>query len=231
MMTKAQAKKSFRWTMVLGGFCALGLWAGSSDFTASPSQGAPPVGGNAFAGAAGAAGFSKPAVPIDVSQFSVENTLPPLTPLVSIHRLAGFPFEGDYEDQTDAFAEPKKRLHPKRKIPASILALNGKKVAICGFMLPFDYHARGTGHFGLLKSQAGCCFGLAPQLNEWIDVHMDKEAKLLMDTPVLVVGTLKVAEIREYGNLMGVYRMEGVSVEKAIIPELDDSLTGPLQKN
>jgi hypothetical protein len=202
----------------------------AGNFSAAPAPSAAPAGGNAFAGAAGQAGFQKPTQVIDLTEFTVSNKLPPGYTLLNIKKLASFPFDGDYEEQTDPFSEPKKLKHPRRAVPADVKALNGKKVALTGFMLPFEYRLVGASHFALLKSQAGCCFGVAPKLNEWIDVHMTNMGKLYMDTPVLVLGTLKVGEIREYGNLMGLYALQGEKIEKAVIPELDDTLIGPLSR-
>ena len=122
------------------------------------SQTAPPVGpANSFAGAAGQAGFQKPSQVIDLTEYTVSNKLPPGYTLLNIKKLASFPFDGDYEEQTDPFSEPKKLKHPRRAVPADVKALNGKKVAITGFMLPFEYRLIGASHFALLKSQAGCC--------------------------------------------------------------------------
>jgi len=202
----------------------------AGNFSAG-AQTAPPVGpSNSFAGAASQGGFQKPGQVIDLTGYSVTNKLPPGYTLLNIKKLASFPFDGDYEEQTDPFSEPKKLKHPHRAVPADIKALDGKKVALTGFMLPFEYRLVGASHFALLKSQAGCCFGVAPKLNEWIDVHMTNMGKLYMDTPVLVLGTLKVGEIREYGNLMGLYALKGEKIEKAEIPELDDTLIGPLSR-
>lgn len=207
-----------------------GVAESGGDFTAGP-QGAPPAGrlstSDPFAGAAGMAGFQRPQQALDLTAYSFENKLPPGYVFVNIKRLASFPFDNDYEEQTDAFVEPKKLKHPRRKVPADIQALDGKKVALMGFMLPFDFQRHGTRHFGLLKSQAGCCFGMAPRLNEWIDVHMFADDRVFMDTPVLVLGTLKVAEIRESGSLMGLYSLKGDKIEKAIVPELDNDMVGP----
>jgi hypothetical protein len=205
-----------------------GLAEADGNFTVSPSdatQGAPPGGSaNSFAGMASQGGFQQPRQAIDLTVYTVSNKLPPGYQLLNIKHLARFPYDDDYEEQTDAFTPPKKLKHPRRAVPDDIKALDGKKVAIMGFMLPFDFNRHGTTHFGLLKSQAGCCFGVAPKLNEWIDVHLAADDRVFMDTPVLVLGTLKVAEIREYGNLMGLYSLKGDKIEKAVVPELEDGL-------
>jgi len=188
--------------------------------TPSATGGAKP-GLSGMAKAAAAAGFKaiQPGMPvIDMGAFRPSNPLPPGVAYVSFRTLASFPYEGDCYPWNDPFSEPKRNPHPKRKVPKSILALNGKRVACMGFMLPWDFKPEGTRHFGLLRNQVGCCFGTAPALNEWIDVTVkDKPADVWMDTPLLLVGTLKVKRITESGNTMGLYSMTAESVERTQI--------------
>ena len=206
--------------------------AGSSgvdngDFTAAPAgapPGAPPPGAmppGGFAGAATQGGFQRPNQPMDLGAVTVLNAVPDGCKLLNMRQLSGFSYDGDYKTMLSPFDKPTKIKHPRRKIPAAVKALDGKEVAVCGFMLPFDYVKSGTADFALLKSQAGCCFGTAPRLNEWIEVHMPKATEVIMDTPILVRGRLKVKEIREAGNLMGIYSMDGEAVELARIGEAD----------
>jgi hypothetical protein len=175
---------------------------------------------DSFAGAASQAGFQAPTQRLDLGQYGFENKLPPGYIAVNIRHLSSFPFDGDYVYQSDPFTKPKRLKHPRRTVPADIKALNGKKVAVLGYMLCFEFQFKGASHFALLRSQAGCCFGTAPLLNEWVDVRMNGLTSLYMDTPVVLMGTLQVKEIREYGNLMGLYSMKGDKLEKAIVKEL-----------
>jgi hypothetical protein len=174
-----------------------------------------------MAQAAAAAGF-KPLQPgqavVDLGEFRPLNPLPEGVAYVGFKTLGNFVYESDFVPWTDPFEEPKRRKHPKRDVPPSIRALDGSRVACMGFMLPFDFKPAGTRHFGLMRNQVGCCFGMAPGLNEWIDVTLPgKPVEVLMDQPLLVVGVLKVRPIVEAGNTMGLYRLEGESVAKADI--------------
>jgi hypothetical protein len=180
-------------------------------------------GGGGFASAAATAGF-KPLTPgqaLDLGAYKPVNPLPDGVPFISYRTLGGFLYESDMEPWTDPFETPKRRKHPKRVIPPAVLALDGTRVAVEGFMLPFDFKQDGTRHFGLLRSQVGCCFGLAPGLNEWVDVVMpDKPVLVYMDTPLVVIGTLHVKPLVEAGNTMGLYHLVAEKVEVAKIPEL-----------
>jgi len=95
-------------------------------------------------------------------------------------------------------------------IPDDIKGLDGKKVAVAGFMLPLRQEQGLVTEFILLKSRMFCCFGKPPQVNEWVHVRMKGEGvKTLMDQPVTICGRLKVAEYKENRTLLGIYQMEG----------------------
>lgn len=198
---------------------SVGGGAGNFVFSASPSGSGPAkTGGSVMASAAAAAGFKplQPGMPvIDMGAFRPTNPLPAGVNYVSFKTLADFVYDSDFYPWNDPFTDPKRRKHPRRVIPKSILALNGRRVACMGFMLPWDFTRDGTRHFGLMRNQIGCCFGQAPGMNEWIDVSKVRPAEVLMDQPLLVVGILKVKRITEAGNTMGVYSMVAESVEAA----------------
>lgn len=104
------------------------------------------------------------------------------------------------------------------EIPGRVRELDGRSVAVTGYMLPLKVVGKdAVEEFLLLRSQALCCYGAVPEVNEWISVRMPNEpAKSLMDRPVTVKGTLRVGEMREEGYLVGIYDMEGDSVEVAL---------------
>jgi len=137
-------------------------------------------------------------------------------PLVDFSVLAGFNY--DYPDVDGDAASLKKSKRIKPGFPPSILKLNGTQVAIPGFMIPMDQDEEGdkSTYFILVRNQMSCCFGVAPGLNEWVSVRMEKghEALLEMDRPVVVVGTLEVGEIYNPDSGWSFYRMKG---EKVII--------------
>ena len=124
---------------------------------------------------------------------------------VSFDRLSSYAYE---------VFELKKGEQPKEQIPASVKALDGKKVAVKGFMLPYRNVGEGVTEFILLRNQGLCCFGTVPRMNEWIHVKMapGKGAPYAIDLPITVFGTLAVGEEYEKNVLMSLYRMESTAV-------------------
>ena len=97
-------------------------------------------------------------------------------------------------------------------VPDKVNELNGKTVEIVGFMLPIDFDMEGVvKSFMLMATQAGCCFGVMPRMNDFIYVEMpeDKTAEFLTDIPIKVTGDLEIGEDNLVG---GLYTMEGRSV-------------------
>jgi hypothetical protein len=95
------------------------------------------------------------------------------------------------------------------QIPNEIKALNEKNVAIKGFMLPVKFDGAFTTEFLILKSQGLCCYGVVPKINEWVNVRLPgKGVKPIMDQPVTVCGTFHAGELRENGELVGIYRLD-----------------------
>jgi len=96
-----------------------------------------------------------------------------------------------------------------KQVPASVKTLDEKQVAARGFMLPTKVESGLVTEFVLLKSQMGCCYGMAPGINEWIDVRTSgKGVKPLMDDLITVYGTLHVKDVWESGYLTGIYKMD-----------------------
>jgi hypothetical protein len=101
--------------------------------------------------------------------------------------LLNFPFldKADYEEKDDGI---------RVKYPAEMASLDGKKVAIAGFMTPYesldDMH-----QFLLMPSSGGCFFCQAPSLSQVIMVHQavpaGATAKLpFIQEPIMVTATL-----------------------------------------
>jgi hypothetical protein len=122
---------------------------------------------------------------------------------VGFDRLGAFPFVGDCATVSAAATDA--------QIPAAIKKLNGSKVIVTGFMLPVKMGSNDelATEFLLLKSQLLCCYGIAPQANEWILVEMPKGVKPTMDVPISFRGTLHVGAMFENGYLTGIYMLDG----------------------
>jgi len=95
-------------------------------------------------------------------------------------------------------------------IPTAVKALNQKKVALKGFMLPLKVEGGLVTEMLIMKDQSMCCYGTVPKIHEWVSVKMsEKGVKPLMDQAVTLMGKLHVGEMRENGYLTGIYRMDG----------------------
>jgi len=140
--------------------------------------------------------------------------LPPGYEKVSFSQLSGFPF-----DVTVAMADGSTNLATASqstlsRIPDPVRALDGRLVAIRGFLIPLRMDEGLTVEFLLMRDQNLCCFGTVPKVNEWILVRAEgRGVKPVMDQPITVLGRLQVGELRENGFLTGIYRMEADQID------------------
>ena len=115
---------------------------------------------------------------------------------------------------------PKKDPMKKYPIPAFIQELDGKDLAVVGFMIPSETDEKDERavSFFLDRTQGSCCYGIAPKLNEWIFVKMvkGKSADISMDVPVTVFGKMEVGMRGKVEEGKSLYRMvsEKVSIPK-----------------
>ena len=135
---------------------------------------------------------------------------------IGFDKLAGFwvnvkyvPVKSDPPSPIQSFAQAL-----DSPLPETIKALENKKVAVKGFILPLKVEAGLTTEFVLLRNQSLCCYGKPPQVNEWLHVRMKgKGIAAIMDQPITICGTLHVGEFRENKQLLGLYLMEGDKME------------------
>ena len=164
-------------------------------------------------------------IPINFNLFAVdlaEGIVGP-TEMIGDYLRVPFGFLGDYWlDEPDwrqlADAEYIASLSYDTEIPDEVKQIDGKKVAITGFMLPIDVDKGKVKRFLLLKSTMSCCFGVAPRINEVIYVEYPKKQKIqtVMDAPITVFGKLSVGQqFREDLMLMGVYQLELDEIKRA----------------
>ena len=101
-------------------------------------------------------------------------------------------------------------------IPAKVKALNGRKVAVRGFMLPLDLDQNGVSQFLLNGSFDMCYFGAPVKMNEWVLVTMKGGKKTpFTHLATLAYGTLSVGEEMKNGRVMSLYRMQADGAEIA----------------
>jgi hypothetical protein len=144
-------------------------------------------------------------------------SIPPEPPAayipVSFDKLSAFSFTVTDQMVDAAQDSPAAALRTTSQIPMEIKAFNEKNVAIKGFMLPMKFDGSLTTEFLILKSQGLCCYGVLPKITEWINVRLaGKGVKPVMDRPVTVCGTFHVGEVREHGDLVGIYRLDAEKI-------------------
>ena len=118
-----------------------------------------------------------------------------------------------YEIPPDATGDAAQKLavQAEKDIPANIKQYDGKKAVVTGFMLPTKLEEN-TGlviEFLLVRDPMMCCYGVVPNPNDWVVVHMTKPVPAIQDVPISFVGTLHVGPLYDNGYLTGIYRLDG----------------------
>jgi len=122
-------------------------------------------------------------------------------------RLASFKFT---PPPFDPAADASKPLPTgEEQIPAQVKSWSGKKAIVTGFMLPVKMDGGLVVEFLLVKDPMMCCYGVVPNMNEWVVVRLAKGVRPLMDVPISFYGELKVGAMFENGYMTGIYRLEG----------------------
>jgi hypothetical protein len=94
-----------------------------------------------------------------------------------------------------------------------VRALDGKRVAVTGFMLPVKIENGLAKEFLLIRSPMMCCYGVTPATNEWVVVKMKgKGVAPTMDVPLNFYGTLHVGVVIEEKMFAGLYELDGEKI-------------------
>lgn len=125
---------------------------------------------------------------------------------VGFDRLSGFAFNPEPYDPVKPDAQPPSAAD---QIPDRVKQLDGKKAVVTGFMLPVKTDKGLVTELLLMKDAMMCCYGVVPQINEWIVVRMANGVQALQDVPVSFYGKLQVKEMYDNGYLSGIYLLEG----------------------
>ena len=121
-------------------------------------------------------------------------------------RLAGFKF---ITPPYDPVAEPKATPPTgEEQIPAEVKGWNGRKAVITGFMLPTRLENGKATEFLIMANQMACCFGIVPNMNDWVVVRMPAGVAVIQDVPISFYGTLRVGAMYENGYMTGIYEMD-----------------------
>lgn len=93
--------------------------------------------------------------------------------------------------------------------PARLAALNGQTVEITGYMLPVAMEHGTSREFLLMRNQNSCCYGAAPQPNEYLVVRTsERGVPVVMDQPVAFRGTFKISPVIAQGLILQVFTLE-----------------------
>jgi hypothetical protein len=179
-----------------------------------------PAQGVAAKGAAAVHGSAIDASPAPAAAPAAKSQAPSFTMVggqayrnVDFQLLASYPFNAPNEKVTT----PAAIAEVVKQIPASIQALDGKKVMVRGFLVPIkDVQGRST-EFLIVRDQPTCCYSGMTTITEFVSVKVPgKGVESIMDQPVTVQGTLHVGAVMESGYVLGVYTMDG---EKLAAPQ------------
>lgn len=100
------------------------------------------------------------------------------------------------------------------KLPPNLIAINGKRVRIPGFIVPLDDEFRDLKEFLLVPYPQACIHVPPPPPNQMILVKTSPDVKMkYMPFPYWIVGVLKI-ETKEsaYGNVS--YSLEATKLER-----------------
>jgi len=103
------------------------------------------------------------------------------------------------------------------QVPAWIRVYQDQKVALTGYMMPLKLENGLARKLIMMRDITTCCYGNVPNMNEYVVVTMHGDGvKIVSDVPVVLVGTLRIAETYENGYIVSLYQMDG---EKLLGPK------------
>ncbi|MBL6757852.1 MAG: DUF3299 domain-containing protein [Planctomycetes bacterium] len=124
--------------------------------------------------------------------------------------------EADKDLLLDALVYPEEYEGEDIHFPDRIRALDGQKVALTGYMIPLRWDENRVPHFMLVRDLLQCCFGGAPEPDEWVDVDMAPEGTTYWAyVPVVVRGTFKLAgQSDEAGYATGAFAIKATDAHE-----------------
>ncbi|QDV07221.1 hypothetical protein Poly30_27400 [Planctomycetes bacterium Poly30] len=117
----------------------------------------------------------------------------------------------EFEEVMDSLMEGEVRF------PQEVAAFDEKPVEITGYMIPVEWQRREVTEFMLVRDLLACCFGGAPQPDEWIHVSMEegKGSPYFPFVPVSVEGTLHIEGIDDgSGYAAGCFHLNGTAARE-----------------
>ena len=168
--------------------------------------------------ATGAGGSVLPAVPVAAAlpgpSATGQGDAAPAPEVVDGYLKLGFDRLASYKFTPPAYDPATKPDAPvpsvENQIPAAVKKYDGQKAMVTGFMLPVKMDGQLVTEFLLVRDPMMCCYGVTPQMNEWVVVKMVKGGvHPLMDVPISFYGQIRVKEMFENGYMTGIYLLEG----------------------
>lgn len=125
---------------------------------------------------------------------------------IDINILADFYYDESGASSGKAQPSPASEIFPEK-----VLNLNGRKIALTGFIMPVKIDDQGyVEEFALNGNYDMCFFGAPSRMNQWVHVKMLGGAKAKFShSPITVMGTLEVGERVENGFVVSLYRLNG----------------------
>jgi len=100
------------------------------------------------------------------------------------------------------------------ELPREVLELEGRLVALEGFMNPMRFDADGVSEFTLVADPQFCCFGVTPQLNHFVHVTMGagERSEFYSIVPLAVYGRFELGPEESDGLIVSLYRLRAEHV-------------------
>ena len=101
--------------------------------------------------------------------------------------------------------------------PEHLQELHGAQARMDGYMVPVDFEDKKVTSFILSRYLPGCCFGVMPLLDEWVEIEVVIEGGVdyFPYQIVRVSGEFEVGELLDdYGYVRSIFRMKAEKVEE-----------------
>lgn len=121
------------------------------------------------------------------------------------------------EDLLDALLYPDDYTEEELAFPEHLKNLDDTKVALRGYMIPSVQKDGVVTEFLLVADLLSCCFGGAPQPDQWVQVVMDEghSSEYFAFVPIRVNGRFWLEVIEdEAGYAAGCFHLDAVEVER-----------------
>lgn len=130
-------------------------------------------------------------------RFTTVRSLPPETGPVPFAPPVKNPATGRYDLNFTQLDFGSDAVKGKIAVRPELFGLDGQEVSIEGYMIPLQWEDDQVTEMMLVAHMAECCFGGAPEYDEWIHVHAPKgkPIKYLPYEPIRIQGKLELPSL------------------------------------